>query len=277
MFVMGVSKERRIALLSLISKLGAKPTDTQKVEIERKRQEISRRLNRHTEDTALLFSGMDKATMFARTYIREPCACAEDEVCGHLGQDIDPFSAGFPNSEERSRRPMPGDSDLVERLEVPLPSSVIGTGIFDAETEHKEVQLRIAQAEEALHGIRREVGYKSFLFKANRRLMHTKDRRLRGHKVIADADREVRRHVRLYNLARASLMRLPISRFAFAKYQEIKKSDLKPLASIYGPNDVGGSRTTILWIWSTSLGKGEAADSPYMVESEAKFKRPHKR
>jgi hypothetical protein len=248
----------------LVSKYGKSPTDSQNVEIQRRRQDLSRRFTRHMEDTGLLFPGVDDSTQFGLTHIREPCSCREDEVCGHMGQDIDPFM--FPSSAS-----VPGPtpkSGSVERLEVPLPSSAFFPKVFDSDTCFKELQLRKAQADEALQGIRREVGYKSFLFKANKKLLHTKEMRTRGYKVVADADQEIRRHVRLYNLARASIQRLSTDRLDFSRYKEVQKVDLKPLPSIYGPNDAGGSRVKISWIWTVQLGVSEPADSPYMIESE---------
>jgi hypothetical protein len=265
----------RIAFLSLASKYGKNPTDLQAIELQRRRQDLTRRFIRHTEDAASLFPGMDKGVRFGPTHIREPCACPEDEICGHMGLDIDPFGVVFetcgPSETKRSPTRLT-DPTATERLAVPLPSSALTLSAFNREARQKEIQLRVAQAEEALQGIRREVGYKSFLFKANRRLLHTKDVRLRSYKVIADADREIRRHVRLYNLARSSLMRLSNDRVALSKFQEVKKADLKPLASIYGPNDAGGSRVAVSWLWSVQLGTGDHENSPYMTESESTVK-----
>ncbi|KAH6916357.1 hypothetical protein BKA70DRAFT_1091794, partial [Coprinopsis sp. MPI-PUGE-AT-0042] len=261
-------QEDQIAILDLVARVGNSPTDSQKVDVQRRRQDLSRRFAKHTEETSMLFTGVEKATQFGPTHIRQPCECAEDDVCGHMGLDVDPFAWPSPTTDSTSKQRAwePSDPGAVERLEVPLPSSALVTRAFDRETRQKEIRLRVAQAEEALQGIRREVGYKSFLFKANRRLLHTKEMRTRGYKVIADADREIRRHVRLYNLARASLMRLSNDRVALSKYQEITKSDLKPLSSIYGPNDVGGSKLTLSWLWSIQLGIAHPADSPYMAE-----------
>ncbi|KAH6885673.1 hypothetical protein BKA70DRAFT_1123726 [Coprinopsis sp. MPI-PUGE-AT-0042] len=268
----GISiQEDQIVILDLVAKNGKSPTDSQKVELQRRRQDLSRRFTKHAEETSMLFPGMEKTTQFGPTHIRQPCECAEDDLCGHMGLDIDPYAWPSSTTDSSGKQQMnrePSDPGAVERLEVPLPSSALVTRAFDRESRQKEIRLRVAQAEEALQGVRREVGYKSFLFKANRRLLHTKEMRTRGYKVIADADREIRRHVRLYNLARASLMRLSNDRVALSKYQEIKKADLKPLASIYGPNDAGGSKLTLSWLWSIQLGMAHPADSPYMIESK---------
>ncbi|KAH6907255.1 hypothetical protein BKA70DRAFT_1372228 [Coprinopsis sp. MPI-PUGE-AT-0042] len=222
-------QEDQIALLSAISSNGRSLTDSQKVEIERRRQDLTRQFTKHAEDTATFFPGMEQATRFGRTVIREPCMCQDGDVCGHLDQDVDPFLA------LNSAAPLDAGAGA---LEVPLPSTAV------------------IITEEALQGIRKEVGYKSFLFKAKRHLLHTKEMRTRGYKAVADADREIRRHVRLYNLARMALMRLSNDRVALSKYQPLFKADLKPLASIYAPNDAGSTTAAASWLWSVQLGLG---------------------
>jgi hypothetical protein len=240
------------------------------LELQKKRQDLIRRFSTHNDQTQLLFPAIVGSTRFSRMPIREPCRCQEDEVCGHLGLDVDPFDMDPGAESGQARVPLPrAGSGAVERLEVPLPSSAIPPRVFDRSTCAKEMKLRVAQAEEALQAIRKEVGYKSFLFKARKQLLHTKETRTRSYKAVADADSEIRRHTRLYNAARASLLALSNDSVFLSKFQPLTKSDLKPLPSIYGPNDAGGTRTAVSWIWSAKLGLDQSSDSPYMIESQS--------
>ncbi|KAH6910867.1 hypothetical protein BKA70DRAFT_1100154, partial [Coprinopsis sp. MPI-PUGE-AT-0042] len=73
-------------------------------------------------------------------------------------------------------------------------------------------------------------------------------------------------HIWLYNLARMVLMWLSNDCVALFKYQPLLKADLKPLASIYAPNDTGSTTAAASWLWSVQLGLGSAENSPYMIE-----------
>ncbi|KAH6905428.1 hypothetical protein BKA70DRAFT_1373179 [Coprinopsis sp. MPI-PUGE-AT-0042] len=238
-------QEAQIALMSLASNSGKNPTEVKKLELRKRRQAVLRRITDHVSQAATLFPHLaDTATAFVKAPIREPCRCEEWETCGHLGLDVNPFSQ------------VPGEEN--QRLEVPLPSCSSAPAAFDQDTRRKELCLRVAQANEALEGLRQEIGLKTFLFKANKRLASTKS--------ITAVNREIDRYVRIYNQARWAMRRLTKDPELADRYQALQKRDLVPLKMVYSANSPGATTTHIPWIWSIRTGLASPLDAGYMAE-----------
>ncbi|KAH6908047.1 hypothetical protein BKA70DRAFT_1427277 [Coprinopsis sp. MPI-PUGE-AT-0042] len=246
-------QEAQIALMTLAANCQKSPTEVKELELQKRRQAVLRRITDHVAQAATLFPHLtDTATAFVKAPIREPCRCEEWETCGHLGLDINPFSQ------------VPGTED--QRLEVPLPSCALAPTVFDPDTRRKELCLRVAQANEALEGLRQEIGLKTFLFKANKRLASTKSERIRGFAGISAANREIDRYVRVYNQARWAMRRLSKDPELIARFQPLEKRDLAPLKTVYSANSPGATTATISWIWSVRTGAASPLDSAYMAE-----------
>jgi hypothetical protein len=127
-----------------------------------------------------------------------------------------------------------------------------------------EVELRVAQAEEALEEIRREICHKSYIYRTNVRLANDKKGKIRGYAALHAADRALRHYIRIYKQARWSLQHLNAPREVLDKFMELRADDIQPLKSIYLPNARGQSTASVPWIWK--LHRSEANDSAYLNE-----------
>ena len=91
-----------------------------------------------------------------------------------------------------------GEKDA-EDLDIPLPSSFDNVPSSMSSALRKEISLRIAQANDALEGVRSDIGHKSFLYRSNIRLADGKKQRSRGYAAVKSTDKSMRHHIRMYN------------------------------------------------------------------------------
>ncbi|EAU82874.2 hypothetical protein CC1G_05496 [Coprinopsis cinerea okayama7 len=238
-------QEDQMEVLGLLADQKVATTESRTLEVERKRAQLLKRSNDHHQEALKFFpkltppggSEIDIAVVTAP--IREPCDCEDN--CGHMGMNIDPFSdvAAGP----------------IEKMTVLLPSSVSArVELFSKHAIEAELKLRQAQADEALENVRTQVGYKSFLFKANIQLAENKAQKTRGYAAVATADKAIRRWTRVYNQARWAITALTKDAAVLGKYPPLLKADLTPLQSIYQPNAPGMSRQNVSWIWGRRSG-----------------------
>ncbi|EFI27486.1 hypothetical protein CC1G_15521 [Coprinopsis cinerea okayama7 len=236
-------QELQIDTMTLAKDLGSTPSDSKQLDLERKRAALKLKHDEHFEEGLMLFpvlapSKADDSDPRARFFlapIREPCTCEEFE-CGHLDMNINPF-------QELQKGPL-------EKLAVLLPSSEPHAGsIFPQSAREAELALRKAQADESLANIRTQVGYKSFLFKANVQLAENKAQKTRGYAAVSSAEKAIQRHTRVYNQAQWAITQLTDDLAVKDKYRPLLKGDAKPLQSIYQPNAPGQSHEVVSWIW----------------------------
>ena len=128
----------------------------------------------------------------------------------------------------------------------------------------KELQLRIAQAEEALEGIRQEICHKSYIYCTNVQLAANKKGKQQGYDAANAADRAMRLHVRVNKQARRALSALDAAPAVTEQFKVLQDSDLQALKSIYMPNAHGKSNVRIPWIWK--LTPSTESDSEYLEE-----------
>ncbi|KAG2021211.1 hypothetical protein CC2G_006466 [Coprinopsis cinerea AmutBmut pab1-1] len=256
-------QELQLDVLAAAKDFGAVATDDRKLELERKRAALKAKHDQHLETALLLFPMLspsqndpDPRSRFFPAPIREPCEC-EDTECGHLGMDVNPF-------EEVAKGPL-------ETLAVLMPSSEPArTGFFPQAAKDAELQLRKAQADEALANLRTQVGYKSFLFKANVQLAQNKAQKTRGYAAVASAEKAIRKHTRVYNQAQWAIWQLTSDPAVRAMYRKLQKGDAKPLQSVYQPNAPGQSKQNVSWIWGWKH-SGESTKPEFLTESEYKY------
>ena len=159
----------------------------------------------------------------------------------------------------------------IEKTSIILPSTWTGSVNEDmVAAAQSEIALRVAQAENALEGVRREIGHKSFLFRNNIALANNKATKTRGYSAIKVADAELRKHVQIYNQARHALFALKSSQEICERYKELKKDELRPLKSVYEPNARGQTRVNLAWFWTIQVGS-DSDGSEYMSECECYF------
>ncbi|KAG2003191.1 hypothetical protein CC2G_003813 [Coprinopsis cinerea AmutBmut pab1-1] len=236
-------------------------TDLQLVELAEKRERLQADLDAFVSTAVGLFPSVEFGA-----YERPPDAAPEidnedpddsdiDDVRGASAEEDNPFV----NSE---------DCD-VEDVEVPLPSSFAVLPPAMKRARKKEIHLRIAQANDALEGIRTEIGHKSFLYRSDIRLAQGKKQKTRGYQSIKAADSNMRHHLRLYNHARWALTRLRAKPSILDRFKAIRKEDTKAITAVYQPNAPGQSKLSLSWIWSVDV-KGDSENSTYLSECTSK-------
>ncbi|KAJ3543837.1 hypothetical protein NMY22_g2997 [Coprinellus aureogranulatus] len=141
---------------------------------------------------------------------------------------------------------------LPSRIKAPLPPSL-------SRAAAQELRLREAQANDALAGIRKGISQKSQIYKHSVRGEDTKKRKLRGHKNAKAAQREIHRHVKVYESAVGALRALNASAAVMGQFLPIEKKDLEPIPYISEPNARGSSKVHTAWFWRSR--RGDAVDS----------------
>ena len=180
----------RTTLVAFIRKQGKRPSAEQRSEISQRRGALRQQIDVFHELTEHLFPSLD----------------VYDITCNQVpfGDEV------ISDAEDNDKTTVPdvprGD---VEKLDLLLPSSWPG-GMHPAllNARLKELQLRVAQAEEALERIRQEICHKSYIYRTNVRLAANKKGKQRGYDAANAADRAMRHHVRVYKQAHWALSAL---------------------------------------------------------------------
>ena len=241
----------RTDLVAYIRRQGKMPSPMQRTEIAKRRASLKHQLDQFNEQTEHLFPTFN-------TY-----DVAFEDI--PYGDDV------ISDAEEEDPSLIPtvprGD---VEKMEVLLPSSYPGMLPLEFKmASETEIRLRIAQADEALEGIRQEICHKSYIYRTNIRMAANKKGKGRGYQALHAADRCLRRHIRIYRQARWALSRLHAPHVTLAKYAELRDIDIQPLKSVYDPTAPGQSSSSIPWIWKLDISRGTNAE--YLHECESLF------
>jgi hypothetical protein len=236
----------RTVLVAFLRKQGKCPSADQRVEIAQRRAAIQSQIDTFHELAENLFPALD---VYDIDFKEIPFG---DDIISDA-EDDDPSTV--PTIHR-------GD---VEKMDLLLPSAwPQGLPAILSGAREKEIQLRIAQADESLEAIRREICHKSYIYRTDVRLATNKKAKLRGYSAANAADRALKHQVRIYKQARWALGQLHAPATAMARYKPLLDSDLKALKSIYSPNEPGQSTATIPWIWKVN--RPEGLDSAYIVE-----------
>jgi hypothetical protein len=236
----------RTVLVAFLRKQGKCPLPDQRVEIARRRAVIKSQIDTFHELAENLFPTLD---VYDIHFNEIPFG---DDIISDA-EDDDPSTV--PTIHR-------GD---VEKMDLLLPSAW-SRDLPDmlSGARDKEIQLRIAQADESLEAIRREICHKSYIYRTDVRLATNKKAKLRGYSAANAVDRALKHQVRIYKQARWALGQLHAPATTMARYKPLLDSDLKALKSIYSPNEPGQSTATIPWIWKVNRPAG--LDSTYIVE-----------
>jgi hypothetical protein len=191
----------------------------------------------------------------------------DDSDEGSDDEDCD-FSDGEEDDEEDHN---PGqDSEICpESLILPLPSMMKHKDNQDNDVlalVEQEVNLRKAQAAEALQHLRLCLGIKSAMFRKNLRPAKSQKTKMRAWRSIQHADTNVRFHARQYKIARDALVRLDVLDDGIIQFPELKKEDLKMSRDVVEENRVGQRNEHVSWVWRSDVGKDGVKDD-WMNES----------
>lgn len=166
------------------------------------------------------------------------------------------------------RNPAPSDAVVAAVAAVPLPSgveSMLPPALKQAAAV--ELELRIGEANDALQGIRTQIGYKSYVFRKQIRTVKGKKRRTRGFDNIQRSDDELSIQRKIYDNALKALKVLGAGEEVLSKYKKIKKDDLRTITAIAEPNARGESHRKLAWFWSLDVA-GDSDKSEHLEECE---------
>ncbi|KAH6867699.1 hypothetical protein BKA70DRAFT_1379996 [Coprinopsis sp. MPI-PUGE-AT-0042] len=227
-------------------------TDLQILEVSRKREQIQMDNITFCESAQRLFPSVkfDEYTCFNPPETNPEIENAEPEAEGTSLFSDNPFIDTERDAED---------------LDIPLPSSFDELPPSLSNALHKEAALRIVQANDALEGVRSDIGHKSFLYRSNIRLADGKKQCTRGYAAVKATDKSMRHHIRMYNQAVWALKRIGADAAVLEGFRPITGRDTKAITAIYKPNAIGQSQTTLSWIWTVGVQAG-GADSPYLEE-----------
>ena len=232
----------------------------------------------------------------ARTFLRHEVA----NVAATLGPDTSPLGAewdgldgtlGTPDSDEPGH---PGEPPTTppsfslhnvhtippERLQIPLPSTLgpAKCSRYGLSTlVQAERSLRIGQMNDALHGVRVGLGYKSFLYRSSVRKANSQRKKLRSFDEVHVADAAVTNSARVYSAARDAFQQLFDVSVASEKaaldkhlalYRPLLKSDLRANTALIEQGVRGVSKLHLAWFWGMDV-EGDSRDSPWMAESKS--------
>ena len=132
----------------------------------------------------------------------------------------------------------------------------------------QEIELREAQANDALEQIRMTLGQKSLLFRRDLRPVKSQKQTTRAWSCIRNADAKVQKYVKTYNAAFHALKRLDAVGASSGTFQPITKDDLKMNSDLVEENRFGQSSDTVSWFWRTAHQGEEEQGDDWMKESE---------
>jgi hypothetical protein len=133
----------------------------------------------------------------------------------------------------------------------------------------QEIELREAQANDALEQIRITLGQKSLLFRRDLRPVKSQKQTTRAWSAIKNADAKVQKHVKTYNAAFHALKHLDaIGNSSGTAFQPITKEDLRMNSDLVEENRFGQSSDTVSWFWRTAYQGQQEQGDEWMKESE---------
>ncbi|KAF6750154.1 hypothetical protein DFP72DRAFT_851846 [Ephemerocybe angulata] len=138
-----------------------------------------------------------------------------------------------------------------ELTPIPLPSGLQKLPKGWKRVARFEVKLRVAQANEALEGVREYVAQKSWLYRANRGLAGGKRERTRGYDAIKEVDKALRYHMKRYHAARWALDRLGKLQ-DHPQFRPLTRTHTQAVTSVYDPNKDKPTKEPLSWIWTVN-------------------------
>ena len=135
----------------------------------------------------------------------------------------------------------------------------------------KEIALRIGQANDALDGLHRGIGEKSFRFRGHLHYAKGNIESTRARSGIKLVGRRLNHHRRGYNFARRALIQLGAeTEEDSTTYKEVSLVDLKASTVIYDITVPGQRNKNLAWFWSTHV-VGDSMEDGIMTECKKPY------
>jgi hypothetical protein len=250
--------QRRLALRTFIRQQGPLLSKADKLKIATKRQNLDTRLDSFIAQSEQFVNNLTLdalQTMYDLPPKSVPSLQPPDYETDSGDDNLNnPFiSPQLPvlvHTAEIRPLPLPSTFDVVQLTSLGLDSLAA-----------KELKLREGQANDELQGVRMALGEKSFLFRKDVRLAQSKLKKGRAWSKVHKISRRVQAHRQVYHAARAAMISLGCSTEMQAKYQVLRRNQLKvSTAAVRGGTGTGstesGSRRQnepLAWFWTMNI------------------------
>jgi len=131
----------------------------------------------------------------------------------------------------------------------------------------KELRLRRGQANDTLHQLRVELGYKAFIHRTTVRHANSQQKATRARSLVQASSATITRLRCIYNCSRTAMVRLGASTHTLDHYKVITDADLRVSTAIQDPRVTNAADTALSWIWTVDARK-ETDHSDWMEECE---------
>lgn len=145
----------------------------------------------------------------------------------------------------------PGAENLPEHLAISLPSTVTPEEEDEAFNALclKEQQLRVGQANDALHRVRLGIANRSVMLRTTMRDQREQRVVTRNWGKVHRLAHSATRAARVYELARKALLRLGAPDNVMAPYKVLTSADLKAETAKFDFNSLGSRNVGASWLW----------------------------
>lgn len=238
----------------------------QKVELTKRRDTLQSRINpwNHKADQYLGMSNIDEEQelqdMLDQDAEEDGTTDADvDNLADPLANDADADTDTDADDELESASEATdlhfhrstADALLAEHIQLYLPSSFALTRF--PVLAAKELELRLGQANDALHNLRIALGKKSFLFRSHVRAARSQQKKTRAWAEVSSVDADVRQQGRIYASTRRKMIALGATDEILDRYKALKYADLKISTAIATPNAPGQRDVRLSWFWSMNV------------------------
>ena len=192
-----------------------------------------------------------------------------------LISDIEAFNSGarryiHPPPTDLDDACLDDDLDIqdAEDMALYLPSS-LGFTMLSMSPMHriaqKEMELRCGQANDALHELRLDIGYTSFLYRTSVRTADSQQTKTRASSMLQSAEKNRSKHAMIYSSARSALGVLQAPKDIMDQYRNLADEDMVANTAIIDPRVTNASKTKLSWIFTIG-GQGNTSNTSWMSE-----------
>src|SRR5467141_134005 len=125
----------------------------------------------------------------------------------------------------------------------------------------EELELRMGQANDALHDLRIALADKAVLFRTDVRHADSQVATTRAWGRVSALDSSVKKHAQIYSNARRAMIALGAADDILCRYQELSPADLKVSSAITDPNGRGHRNDGLAWFWSMDVPRDTAVNN----------------
>lgn len=244
-------EESAILLWKDVRSLRPSATEIQKLAVARRTDRLSSEIQRFITDSSIYMGDAfdtDGADGAEWSIDREDYRAGNDdedieEVVGGIRDDIRPPFTNCPI--------------------LPLPSTIGGDmcgHLGLAQLAKDELELRIGQANDALHALRLSLAEKSMLFRNEVRHAKSQATTTRAWDRVRKVDIVLQQQAAIYKRCRAAIVSLDATAEELKRYRPLTDADLKVSAAITNPDGSGHRNASLAWFWTVDSAQDQLQD-----------------